>query len=234
MKQLVVAVIVFIFSAVSLQAQSDWNHISMHDVVSMDSFTQKGFTLVFINKDSLFNKETGKRMVDAFFTVYPKEAALYNPNTLKRVIFIVDPGYNGVAATSGSIVRYNPGWMHKNPNDIDVVTHEVMHIVQSYPHNAGPGWITEGIADYVRATLGVDNKGAGWSMPAFNANQHYENAYRVTARFFVWIEKNKKKGFVQALDSAMRTHTYTPAFWQTNAGQSVDELWKEYAVNPSI
>ena len=233
MKQLAAALI-FLFSAVLVRAQADWNHISMQDVVRMDSFTKKGFTLVFINKDSLFNEATGKRMVDAFFTVYPKEAALYNKNTLRRVIFIIDPGYNGVAATSGAIVRYNPGWMRDNPNDIDVVTHEVMHIVQGYPHNAGPGWITEGIADYVRATLGVDNEGAGWSMPAFNDKQHYENAYRVTARFFVWIEKSKKKGFVQALDAAMRTHSYTPAFWQSHTGKTVDELWKEYAANPSI
>jgi hypothetical protein len=234
MKKLLVAAVLFILSATALQAQHDWNHIPMHDVVSMDSFSKKGFTLIFINKDSSFNKETGKRMVDAFFTVYPQQAALYNPNTLKRVIFVIDPGYNGVAATSGAIVRYNPGWMRNNPNDIDVVTHEVMHIIQSYPYNAGPGWITEGIADYVRATLGVDNKGSGWSMPAYNASQNYDNAYRITARFFVWIEKNKKKGFVQALDAAMRTHTYTPGFWETNAGKSVDELWKEYAANPSI
>jgi hypothetical protein len=30
-----------------------------------------------------------------------------------------------------------------------VLTHEMMHIVQSYP-DGQPGWLVEGIADYVR------------------------------------------------------------------------------------
>jgi hypothetical protein len=32
-----------------------------------------------------------------------------------------------------------------------------MHIVQAYPDGAGPWWITEGIADFVRFDDGIDN-----------------------------------------------------------------------------
>jgi hypothetical protein len=104
-----------------------------------------------------------------------------------------------------------------------------MHLVQSYPHRAGPGWLTEGIADYVRYAYGVDNQGAGWSLPAYTASQHYTNAYRITARFLLWLEKDVKPGVVKTLDNAMRTNTYTDEIWSKQTGKSLDDLWAAYA-----
>lgn len=218
-----------------LFAQDDnWNHISNEDIVSRDSFSRKGYTLIFINKSSAFDSTVKQRMVNTFFKVYPKQAKLYNANTSKKVIFVVDPKYIGIAAASGNIVRFNPGWFVKNPGDIDVVTHEVMHITQSYPGDAGPGWVTEGIADYVRYKMGVDNAGAGWTLTPFSTTQSYNNAYRITARFFVWTEQHYNKKLVKKLDTAMRGKTYDSSLWKTLTGKTVDELWKEYSLNPAI
>lgn len=199
-----------------------------------ETITREGYTLEYTNKSPDFDTAVGRRLIETFFTVYPKEAARYNKKTAKKVGFVIDPSYDGVAATSGDVVVFNPAWFRNHPGDIDVVTHEAMHVVQAYPHGAGPGWITEGIADYVRYTLGVDNAGAKWALPAFNEKQHYTQSYRVTARFFVWIEKNKRKDFVQQLDSAMRGKKYTDGIWKELAGSTLDELWKEYAANPAI
>lgn len=219
----------------SLFAQHrDWNHISQEDIVSRDSVTKKGYTLIFINLAPTFDSVLKARMIKTFFDVYPKQAKLYNRNTLKKVMFVIDPKYVGVAATSGSIVRYNPDWFVKNPGDIDVVTHEVMHIIQSYPGGAGPGWVTEGIADYVRYKMGVDNAGAGWSLTPFSAKHNYNNAYRITARFMVWTEQHYDKKLVKKLDAAMRTKTYQSGLWKTLTGKTVDELWTEYSLNPAI
>jgi len=215
-------------------AQADWNAIDKNNVLSNDTITKGRYTLVFINKDSSLNATVRHRMIDAFFKVYPKEASTYNHNTAKKVIFIIDPAYDGVAATGGNLVRYNPEWFHKHPEDIDVVTHEVMHIVQSYPDHTGPGWITEGIADYVRYKFGVDNEGANWKMPDYSAKQNFNNSYRITARFFVWIEKNYDKNFVKKLDNAMRTRTYKSTFSMDNTGKTFEELWAEYSKNPAI
>lgn len=220
--------------ASSLQAQKDWNYINEQNIISKDSLTKDGYKLLFINKDSSFDNNVKQRLTDAFFTVYPKEAQLYNSNTAKNVIFIIDPEYKGVAATAGHIVRFNPEWFHKHPGDIDVVTHEVMHIVQDYGDSNGPGWITEGIADYVRFKLGVDNEGAGWKLPDYSSKQNYDNSYRITARFFVWIESKYRKDFVQKMDNVMRTHAYTPSIWKNLTGKTVDELWNEYSKNPLI
>lgn len=212
----------------------NWNDIRLDRALSNDTITQKKFTAVYINLAEDFDPGTGKRMIETFFKVYPKEAKLYNQQTLRRVTFVIDPEYQGVAAASGGIIKVNPEWMTKNPEDLDVITHEAMHIVQQYPGGAGPGWITEGIADYVRYELGVNNPAANWSLPALTDRHHYTNAYRVTARFLVWIVKNYDKKFVRKLDRAMRSKTYTEQFWKQQTGKTVDELWEIYKKNPVI
>ena len=105
--------------------------------------------------------------------------------------FIIDPGYTGVAETDSGRCRYSPRWLTDHPEDIDVVTHEVMHIVQDYHHDNDPGWLTEGIADYARYVYGVNNIKAKWALPNYTPRQSYENAYRVTARFLLWVQDNK-------------------------------------------
>jgi hypothetical protein len=222
------------FSTVSAFAQRDWDRIGTEGIVSKDSIKKKGYTILFINKDSGFSAVTKQRMIDTYFKVYPKEAKRFNKDTRKMVTFIIDPGYKGVAAAGGGIIRVNPKWMADHPEDLDVVTHEAMHIVQSYPGGAGPGWLTEGIADYVRYVFGVNNEAGKWSLPKYDTSHHYTKAYRITARFLVWVEKNYNKKLVNKLDNAMRTKTYKPEIWQALTGKSLDDLWGEYAKNPVI
>lgn len=217
-------------------AQNRWDAVDedIKIATSVDTMKQGKYSLIFINKSVDFDTVVKKRLVEVFFINYPKEAKIYNKKTTRKVVFVIDPDYKGVAAAAGGVVRFNPLWFKKNPGDVDVVTHEVMHLVQSYPDGAGPGWITEGIADYVRFTLGVDNEGANWKLPEFDEKQSYENAYRITARFFYWIEKNIKRGTIKKLDAAMRTKTYSDIFWEKYTGKTVDELWAEYAKKPTI
>jgi hypothetical protein len=176
------------------------------------TITRDGLTLHFI-RNVPFSSVTQHRLIDAFFTVYPAEMKRFNQNSITEVTFLVDSGYKGVAATSHGLVRFNPEWFKKHPEDIDVVTHEVMHIVQNYGGKHVPGWLTEGIADYARYIFGINNAQSGWSLTPYKLGQSYTNAYRITARFLVWSEKNKKQGLVDILDSNMRAGTYTPELW---------------------
>lgn len=214
----------------------NWEHA--HDdakvAVEVDTLHKKGFTLVWINKEKGFDNRLKQRLIDTYFLNYPKLVKKYNQKSRRSVTFVIDPDYDGVAATAGGIVRYSPKWFAKNPGDIDVVTHEVMHIVQGYPNGAGPWWITEGIADYVRFVEGVDNAGANWRLPDFKETQKYTDAYRITARFFYWMETKVRKGVIQKLDLAMRSKTYSDDFWKRETGSTVDELWLRYAKNPAI
>lgn len=203
------------------------------DKPTTETISKKGYTLVFTDKSPDLDATVKARLISTFFTVYPAEAKKYNRNTAKKVEFVIDPAYDGVAATSGTVITYNPEWFRKHPGDIDVVTHEGMHVVQAYPEY-NPGWLTEGIADYVRATMGVDNAGAKWTLPDYNEKQSYKNAYRITARFLIWLEKHKRKDLVVKLDNAMRTNTYTDGIWKELTGKTVDELWSEYGANPAL
>src|SRR3569833_2313106 len=85
---------------------------------TVDSVKKNGLTLIFKNNEPSFSMETKQRLIDAFFEVYPIEMAEYNPKSLTRVVFFVDTAYKGVAATGGGVVRYNPTWFVKHPEDI--------------------------------------------------------------------------------------------------------------------
>ena len=50
-----------------------------------------------------------------------------------------------------------------------------MHVVQGYGDNKVPSWVTEGIADYVRATEGINNSKAKWAMPDLTPELNYDN-----------------------------------------------------------
>lgn len=205
-----------------------------YPILSIDTFTQKGYTLVFVNRSPDFADSTKQKLINTFFEVYPKEVKAYNKKALKKVVFTIEPGYNGVAAANNGRIFFSPAWFVKHPQDIDVVTHECMHIVQSYGGGSGPGWITEGIADYVRYKMGVNNEGSNWKLPDYSTRQNFDNAYRITARFFVWIEKNYDKKFVKKLDKTMRERAYTAEFTKERTGKTFAELWAEYGANPSI
>ncbi|MBI9071119.1 MAG: hypothetical protein JEY94_05955 [Melioribacteraceae bacterium] len=199
-----------------------------------NSYSKFGYKLNFVNNDSTTTPEFCKKLVDTFYEVYPKLAERFNKNTAGEVTFIIDPDFIGVAATGNDTVRFSSNWFHKRPGDIDVVTHEVMHIVQAYPNNSGPWWITEGIADYARYKFGVDNEGGGWILPKVDSTQNFDNSYRITARFFAWLELNENQDLINNLDSKMRSKKYTSEFWMESTGKTIEQLWKEYLKNPEL
>jgi len=198
------------------------------------TYKKKGYTVTFTSNAPNPDNALRDRLVDTYFKVYPEIAKTYNKQTLKTVAFVVDTAYHGVAATDNGRVVYNPKWFEQHPEDIDVVTHEVMHIAQNYKETVGPGWLTEGIADYVRYQFGVNNPAAKWTLPEFKPTQHYTNSYRVVARFLVWLDKNKSKGIVPKLDKQLRDHTFTDNSWKQLTGKTLDELWQQYAANPVV
>ena len=195
---------------------------------------KNGLILTVLNNDAKFPTSEINRLTDVFFTVYPKLRADFNPAASPNITFRIDTAYKGVAATMGSEIVYNPDWFYRFPEDLDVVTHEAMHIVQAYGNNQVPWWLTEGIADYVRFKYGVNNAAGGWSLPAYKTDQNYDNSYRVTARFLAWIENKIKPGFVKEMDNVMRSGKFSESSWQTISGKSVGELWSAYAANPEL
>lgn len=197
------------------------------------TYNENGYQLRFDNDNPSFDPNEKKRLVETFFTVYPKLVAAFNPEAPKNVRISVETRYKGVAATSNSTIHMSAIYMDRHPADIDVITHEATHVVQQYKQY-DPIWLVEGIADYARYKFGVDNADAGWSLPPYSSNQKYTDSYRVTARFLAWLEVHVAPGIVQKLDSALRASQYTPETWQQITGKSLDQLWQDYSKNPAL
>jgi len=199
-------------------------------------FKKGKYTLIFECKAPLFSQEINQKLIGTYFKVYPALVKQYNKKATRVVTFVIDPDYDGVAGTSNDKVVFSVKYMTGHPNDIDIVTHETMHIVQAYGDGSNiPGWLTEGIADYARYAYGVGNEKAGWSLPKFTSSQNYQNSYRITARFLAWLEYSGHKGIVKKLDQAGRDKTYDNGeIWKKLTGKTIDELWLAYSQNPAL
>ena len=204
---------------------------------SVDTIKRNDYQLVFINKNSAFSPSIQKELIDTYFKVFPILVSTFNDKTTHEVLFVTDTAYKGVAEASGNRILFSTTYMNAHPTDIDIVTHEGMHLVQGYGYGSGPVWLTEGIADFIRYKYGVDNIGSKWFLPEFTEKHNekkYENSYRITARFFEWIDQKIKPGLIIQIDKELRNHTYTQDTWLNLSGKTIDELWDEYAKNPKL
>ena len=204
------------------------------NVVAQTKSSNKVPKVAIINDDARLDPSIIKGFENIILTVYPKLAKDFNKNARMDITVKIDTTYDGVAYANNGRVTVSSKWLHKKPNDLDLMTHEIMHIIQAYPNDAGPGWLTEGIADYVRYKYGVNNEKAGWSLPEFSNKQEYTNSYRITARFLAWITQNYDKKFVYKIDGKMRSNTYSPELWQEYTGLTLDQLWRKYSSNPVL
>lgn len=187
-----------------------------------------GWTLDFLQPSTGFAPQTKQQLIDLYFNVYPQLVKAFNPDATRIVKVKIDTAYDGVAYASRGQIVISSHWLHKNPGDIDVLTHELMHIVQAYPGRSGPGWLVEGIADYVRYKYGIAHEAAGWQLPALKDDHHYTSSYRVTARFIAWVEETQSPGIVKLLDQALRNRQYQVQIWEKQTGTSLDDLWLAY------
>lgn len=209
--------------------------LSLVIVMSSFGFSQKNkITVEYDNQDQTLSNDIEKGFKEIVYTNYPKLMKDFNPKARTDLRIKIDTAYNGVAYAHNGQVVVSSKWLHSHPEDLDLMTHEIMHIIQSYPGGAGPGWLTEGIADYVRHKYGLDNEGARWSLTAFDSKHHYTNSYRITARFLEWVSQNYDKKLVNKMDKNLRAKTYAPELWKKYTGKELDELWDEYTKNPVL
>lgn len=208
--------------------------------LTTDSITHGQYTLIFINRDTLYQQQgdsSRKALEKTFFIVYPEITAYFNPAAPQKTTIIVDPTYNApgdIAVTSNSTITLNPSWLLQNPREVDVITHESTHVAQQY-HSSGytPTWLVEGLADYSRNKFGVNNAAVGWYIPDYAEGDDYTSGYRVVARFLLWAEAKYQPGIAQTLDKELRAGTYSDTdSWMALTGSTFSQLWSAYTLNP--
>lgn len=144
------------------------------------------------------------------------------PNQIRLVI---QASEDGVGHTRGTTIVISSKWIQDHPEDVGLIIHELTHVIQNYRRRV-PGWVTEGIADYIRWAI-YEGKPQHWFRPPDKAHG-YRDGYRVAAGFFLWLEGEKAPGIVSRLNTAARGGEYHDALFEDTSGQTLDELWEEY------
>lgn len=162
---------------------------------------------------------------------FPAVADFFNPAAPTRIGLAVDPGYtDGPAAAGNGVITVSATYAKAHPRDLDVVTHEVTHLVQAYSaatYDAWWHWV-EGVADYARYRFGRDNAAAGWSIARHEPGSALTDGYRATARFLAWAVDTSGDRIVQDLDATLRDGAYDDGFWTARTGDDVAALWSRY------
>ena len=192
-----------------------------------NGFIKNKFKINIIDKEAYLNEGTINLLTNTFYDAYPKMVKKYNPDAPTNIKVNIDNNYKGVAFASADSrsITINAQWLINYPNDTDLLVHELMHIVQNYTGNV-PGWLTEGIADYVRNEFSF-NKG-NWRLPSYKTEQHYTDSYGVTAIFLIWIESEYDTDLVKKMNAKTRNGEYSPDLWLEYTGFNLDDLWSIY------
>lgn len=167
------------------------------------------------------------RMTALFYECFPRLLARFeNPqNPAPRSIRLrFERGLSAPAMTERSVIKVNIAWIEQHPEDIGLLTHELTHVVQAYP-SPKPGWLTEGIADYARHCYGPASQ-PGWSLPeTLSQGQNYNDGYRVTARFLLWLESTRP-GTIDRLNRRMQAGEFREEECEEIAGAPLTQLWR--------
>jgi hypothetical protein len=151
----------------------------------------------------------------------------FTPPSEVKLVFKKD--MKGVASTSGTTISIAATWVKQHPDDYGMVVHELTHVVQAYPR-PDPGWLVEGIADYVRFFHFEPKAKLDRIDPA---RQSYRDGYRGTAMFLAWIERTHDKAIIRKLNGALRKSEYRYDLFKKRTGKSLDRLWADFLEDES-
>jgi hypothetical protein len=139
---------------------------------------------------------------------------------------------DGVAYTANTDVVGSRDWYMQNRRGeaLGSMVHELVHVLQQYRgRQRPPGWLVEGIPEYIRWYLyEPQSKGAEIS-PADVPKARHDAPYRQNGNFLNWVF-GKYPDLLVKLNASMRAGIYTEEFWKEQTGHSVEELaeaWKK-------
>lgn len=141
-----------------------------------------------------------------------------------RTVTIIFKVMNGVAYTSGgNRISISIAYLKKNQDDLGMVAHELTHVIQQYHSRSNPGWLVEGIADYIRYYF-VE---PGTKRGRFSVDRGYKGGYNPAAAMLNYLEL-KHPGIVVELNALMRAGKYSEDQFKELAGGTPDEVWEEF------
>ena len=170
--------------------------------------------------------EDSKTLCEEWFPILCRFLATDDWTRPKEIKLVFKKELQAPGATSGNTIHVSATWVEQHPDDFGMVIHELTHVIQAYPNSRHkPGWLVEGIADYIRL----------WKYepevprPQIDRQKaSYRDSYRTTAAFLAWASWKYDKRLVRKLDKALREGAYTDAIWFDVTGKGLDTLWDEF------
>jgi hypothetical protein len=154
----------------------------------------------------------------------------------KRTSIRFDASLDIPACASSEGVRLGVKWFRAHPGDIGAAVHELVHVLQAYPEpkraepgaavkHTKPGWLVEGIADYLRWVVCCPEPRA---LPDHFAKRSYRESYRTAAVFLDWIAKRSGPQVLLDWNDALRRGVFHEGLIEKGTGKALDPLWAEF------
>jgi len=161
---------------------------------------------------------------DRSYTMINEELASEGFRPARVIRMAIRSNYRGVAATSGDRIVGSAAFFKRHPDDFGAMVHETIHVVQHYTHGDRPGWLVEGIADYVRFFKYEPGK-----LGRINPERaQYDHAYRESAAFLAYLVEHYDPLIVKKLNTALRTGTYKDELFETWTKKPLKQLGDEW------
>jgi hypothetical protein len=156
----------------------------------------------------------------------------------RRFSIRFSPDYRGVAATSRTRIICSPAWFRREleREAKGAVVHELVHVVQQYGRGRRrnpdatrpPGWLVEGIADYIRWFLYEPQSGGAEITKRNFERARFDASYRISANFINWVTNRYDRELVPKLNAAIRDGRYNEDLWAEFAQRTLAELDDEW------
>lgn len=214
--------------------------IEISDKTTVEAEDLASKFLIFTEKSqNKFGDRMSNALITGFNKVYPNLVETWCHGLYKDVVYVPNTDTGVAYATSGSHalereIDINYQYL-TSVNEVDAITHELTHVCQEYVDGKygdpvspeGGNWIVEGMTDYSRYTFGIYP--GSFALPAYSSSDSYMSSYRVTARFFLWINLNILPTFTEEFNEYLRNKPYTSSMFVDLTGYTVDQLWQMYA-----
>ncbi len=142
----------------------------------------------------------------------------------RRITLTISASYRGVSGTAGDRILGSAAHFRGHRADVGAIVHETVHVAQGFRRGPRPGWLVEGICDYVRffrwepANLGRIDP----------ATARYDRGYRVTAAFLAYVIERYDRDLIRHLCRALRDGRYDDDLFRQLTGKTVRELDEEW------
>ncbi|XP_024032282.1 uncharacterized protein LOC112094825 [Morus notabilis] len=172
-----------------------------------------------------YSRQTLRSAAEFIWREFQQNSAADRKDVPKISLFIED--IDDVAYASNNEIHVSARYIGKYSGDVKreiagVLYHESTHIWQWNGNGQTPGWLIEGIADFVRLKSGYVP--SHWVKPG--GGEKWDKGYDVTARFLDYCN-DLRNGVVAELNKKIRTG-YNDNFFVKLLGKTVDQLWSDY------